>query len=424
MLTASKILLSPLFFFMNWLAEENILFTTVKEGTVKAIMRGKSFDRFIMSFNGYHLNDPTKLKWYRQTVESDEIGKPVPGETQKILPKWEVLYHGEKNKNGFKANNSEEENEQLDDYYDDRPALLKHLGLYWVGWPWENSVYVYAFEWNETYTEKETGKEKVLPRRRPSDFIYVADFTYAIKTDSAETKDGLPTDELTLVTVAIRNPYRALFSGENWMQRITAVINRFVRNFVGSKGYNELISLSQKKEEGSVNLATQWATEFSEPIIALSRLLPDETNESPSPKGLRERYGVEIRTADLQTVEFSGSDETRRTHQEAATRVYSATQTAAATRLVGAAEADVIKQKGDQEALALAARLKVIQEHGEAGIKLAGFDAIQESSKGPGNTIIWANNPLGLLTDIFGEGKKKILAEKLSHGTEKGGKES
>ena len=38
------------FLVFPWLAEENILFTKVKEGTAKAIMRGDSFDRFVMSF--------------------------------------------------------------------------------------------------------------------------------------------------------------------------------------------------------------------------------------------------------------------------------------------------------------------------------------------------------------------------------------
>jgi regulator of protease activity HflC (stomatin/prohibitin superfamily) len=345
-------------FFLQWLAEEDILFTTVKEGAVKAITRGKSFERFIMSFAGYHLNDPTK-SWY----------KPEYAE-------WEVLYHGKGNKDGFRENDS---------YYDDRSYLLKHLGLYSVGWPWAESVYVYQFEWNETYTEKETGKEEVLPRAEATDFIYVADFTYAIVTEEAETNDRLPTDELTLVTVAIRNPYRALFSGEDWMRRITAAINRHVRTFVGDKDFQDLISTKDWKE-------------FSTPIILLSTRLPDDEDGEP-PFGLQGRYGVEIRTADLQTIELSG--EAKKKNQEAATMVYTAQQEAAATRLTGQAKADVTQMKGATEAEALRARLAVIKEHGEAGIALAGYDAVQESSKGPGNTIIWGNNPLALFAGML-----------------------
>lgn len=334
-----------------WLAEENVLFTTVKEGTVKTIMRGDSLDYFIMSFAEYHLNDPSK-DWY-DLKQAD----------------WEVIYHGK----------------GKDKKYDARPWLLRYLGLYWIGWIWRASIYVYQFEWNETYTDKESGEEKVLTRAEPTDFIYVADFTYAIKTVSAPTQDRLPTDELTLITVAIRNPYRALFSGEDWMRRVTAAINRNVRTFVGNKNFQDIIS-------------TNDFTAFSADIIKLSKRLPDDV-DGKLPHGLQDRYGAEIRTADLQTIELSG--DAKKQDQEATTREYVARQEAKATEVTGQAAANVIKMKGDQEAEALRARLTVIKKHGEAGIALAGYDAVVESSKGPGKTIIWGNNPLAPLAGLL-----------------------
>jgi regulator of protease activity HflC (stomatin/prohibitin superfamily) len=343
-----------------WLAEENVLFTTVKEGTVKTIMRGDSLDYFIMSFAEYHLNDPSK-DWYNLN-QAD----------------WEVIYHGKGKGN----------------QYDDRPWLLRYLGLYWIGWIWRASVYVYQFEWNETYTDKDSGEEKVLTRDEPTDFIYVADFTYAIKTVGAETQDRLPTDELTLVTVAIRNPYRALFSGEDWMRRVTAAINRNVRTFVGNKNFQDIIS-------------TKDFTAFSADIIKLSKKLPDDPedpNERP-PHGLQGKYGAEIRTADLQTIELSG--DAKKQDQEATTLAYFAEQKAVATKLAGDADAYVIEVKGGKEAEALRTRLAVIKDHGEAGIALAGYDAVVESSKGPGKTIIWANNPLAPLAGLLKPETKK-----------------
>jgi hypothetical protein len=359
-----------------WLAKEDVLFTNVKEGTVKGIVRGKTFDRFIMSFAGYHLNDPSK-EGYRED-----------------RPKWEVLYHGDKNTNDFKGD------EMKDGHYDKRHWLLKHLGLYWVGWPWANSVYVYQFEWNETITDRGTGAEKILPRAEPTDFIYVADFTYAIKTVGAETKDRLPTDELTLVTVAIRNPYRALFTGEDWMRRITSSINRHVRSFIGVHDFQDLVQGTrfkgrEKPVEGE-RIGEEVAINFSGPIIELNEKLPDDKDP---PLGLKGRYGVVIRTADLQSVELSG--EAKKQDQEATTREYVARQQAKATLVTGQAEADVIKMRGDREAEALGARLKVIQEYGDAGITLAGYDAIQDASKNPGSQTIWANNPLGALAGLL-----------------------
>ena len=383
--TIVEILLSPLFFFLQWLAGENILFTTVREGTVKAIMHGNSFHHFVMSFSGYHLNDPGKRQYYDEKK-----------------PEWEILYHGKRIENesedekmrdgdGSSKNELVKEKKMQERSYDDRPAWLKHLGLYWVGWPWNASVYVYQFEWNETYTDSE-GKAHILPRAEATDFIFVADFTYAIKTVGAETKDRLPTDELTLVTIAIRNPYRALFSGEDWLMRVTAAINRHMRNFVGSKGYQELISPDKEN----------WV-DFSTPIIKLNEKLPDDLQKrglkANPPFGLKGRYGVEIRTADLQSIDFSeiGREELQR----AATKVYVAGQEAEAEIIAGEAKGKVIERIGNAEALALTKRLAIIREHGGAGIMLAGYDAIQESSKGPGSTIVWAGNPLGPIVEML-----------------------
>lgn len=335
------------YFFLQWIAQENILFTTVKEGTVKTIMRGDSFERFVMAFESYHLNDPSK-PWF-----------------QDDFPLWDVVYHGPGNPYGF------QEEGLTDAFYDDRPLLLKQLGLYYVGLPWKNKVYVYAFEWNEPI-----GKSDIVHRSESTDFIFVADFTYAIQTSAAETKDRLPVDLLTLVTVAIRNPYRALFSGEDWMQRITAAINRHARNFVGLKEYQELISAEDE-------------TEYSKPIIELTERLPDDIPDRP-PHGLKGRYGAEVRTADLQTVELAGAG--KEEYQNATTRVYIAKQDAEAIKTKGQAEADVITLKGEAEAQALQTRLTTIKDHGETGIRLAQLDAMRDAAAN-GKTVIWANNP-------------------------------
>lgn len=368
-LLVALVILLPVtaFVVFPWLAEENILFTTVKEGTIKAVMNGKSVHHFLMSFAGYHLNDPMKKRYDRSPDVGDWAVVPHPGHD--------------------------------DSEYDDRSWLLKYLGLYWVGWPWRASVFVYRFEWNETETNISTGKEKVRSRSELTDFIFVSDFTYAVVTDAAETNEGLPTDELTLVTIAIRNPYRALFSGEDWMRRITAAINRHVRDFVGNEEYSHLISTKIDKGD------------FSKAIIELNDKLPDDKDG----KGLTSRYGVVIRMADLQTIELSG--EAKKEHQEASTAKYTADRKAEAviaeanaeaeaTKVKGAATAGVIEVTGNKEAIALRARLDVIKEYGDAGITLAGYDAIQAASKNPGSQTIWANNPLGALAGLLKPEKK------------------
>ncbi len=404
----SSVMFFYLEIFLMWLAEQDVFFTKCKEGTVKAIMKGGSLDHFIMSFAGYHLNDPRK-NWYRSTDTRDGVPQ--------VLQQWEVKYHGPNTKRVLDevkelAQNNETrkpKDEELDSYYDDRRPLPKKLGLYWVGRPWVYSVYVYPFAWNETETEQESGIEKILPRAEPTDFIYVADFTYAIKTDSAETKDRLPVDVLTFVTVAIRNPYRALFSGEDWIQRVTSVVNRHVRNFVGSQGYDDLVTpIKKTKDEAAVTMqevTKAWAAEFSGPIIDLTKKLPDDDGKSQPPYGLRDRYGVVIRTADLQTIAFAGTPAAKQKLLDAATKTYTAIKDAEAAVLKGTADGDVIEIKGKKEAVALKERLITI-ENSPAGQLLAQLDAIQESSKN-GGTIVWANDPLIAAAKFLNSAKKE-----------------
>jgi hypothetical protein len=365
--------LFPLYFFLQWLAQESLLVTTVKEGTAKAVMRGETFERFLMAFAGYHLNRPG-----------------YPGFDPEE-PEWEILYHGKGNVGGFgpkAVKGTPAPVGASDDDFDRRNWLLKKLGLYWVGWPWSYDVYVYQFEWNETYTN-DKGQEQVLPRAEATDFVFVSDFTYAIVTEAAETGDNenLPVDVMSLVTVAIRNPYRALFSGEDWMRRVTAAINRHARSYVGRRTYQRLITSDQ--QDGKTG-AQHW-TDFSRPIIKLNDKLPDDRPKR-RPHGLHGRYGVEIRTADLQTVTLAG--DRAGTLHEATTKKYVALQQAEAIRETGRAESDVILMKGEKEAESLQKRLVVLKEHGKQGELLAQLDAMQASSQGPGNQIIWANNPL------------------------------
>lgn len=337
------VVMLALFFFLPWLAEEDILTTKVKEGTGKAIMRGNSFDRFVMSFEGYHLNDP-KAPWFDPAVTP-----------------WERIWHGKEH----------------DREFDKRSWLLRYLGLYWVGMPWANSVRKYHFEWNETKTDQD-GKKVIWARDAQTDFVYVSEFPYAVVADKAETQDLLQVDVLSIIGVRVWNPYLAEFNSEDWMTRITAAILRQSRNYVGGKKYAEL------KTDNA-------GTDFSGPVINLNANLPDDVDGQP--KGLRGRYGIEITTADIQDVELAGSE--KENVQKSAAKAFTAAQDALAVTTAADAQAHAIKVVGNADAEALTARLNALKGREEVGVKLASFDAIKEASKGAGSTqTIWANNAL------------------------------
>lgn len=366
---------------LRYFAQGNFLYTMVMEGTVKTIMAGNSFSRHLMSFKGYHLNDP-RMPWHNEDPHPRQGWRD--GIKDKHWPDWEVLYNNE------------------DVEYEDREWLLVYLGIYWIGWPWANGVYIYQFEWNETVTEtkgEEQGKEKILARAEPTDFIMVADFTYAIVTKGAETSERLPVDLTALLTVAIRNPYHALFSGEDWLRRVIAATNRQNRRYVARRTYQGLIQESPGENEDK-------GAQFSAPIIGLTDRLEDDTEETGSagqklrdPHGLRGRYGVVIRTADLQTVELAKGQEKV---GEAAVAEYVARQEAEATKIKGNAEADVIRAIGAAKAAAIQAQMTIIGSS-PAGALVAQFSAIEAASMNPAATVVWGGGQTEKLEAVLAQ---------------------
>lgn len=178
--TATLVLLEVLLIVvLPWLADTNVLVTRVREGTAKAILRGQSFERTVVSVAG--------------------------------------------SRNG------------------ERSLLLRQLGLYWVGWPWMNEVYTYTFRWNELRPLKD-GTQEVWAREGLTDFVFVVPFPYVVIADRLETEDLLQVKVTLVITVVVVYPYLALFGTEDWMRRVTAAVVREARNVTGKTTYTDLKS--------------------------------------------------------------------------------------------------------------------------------------------------------------------------------------
>lgn len=358
---------SSLPFLMNWLADGDDLYTKVAEGTAKAVMRGKSLSRIIMSFQGHHLNDPS-APWYDES-----------------LPEWEVLKN------------------DLGETYESRGWLTKKLGIYSVGIPPFMSVYNYRFAWSEMELDVTTGKEEISTRKDFTDFIYVIPFPYVLVLAEAETRDNLPVDLQYQLVVKVTNPAKALFGTENWREVVTGAANSEARNFVGSKSYQQLVSETHEPDEHG---PAGPDDRFAKMILALNNHLPDGGS------GLRERYGVEVVAADVQRVDPAGDN--KALIEEVTVRAYVAEQdkiatikagegkagailaegnaTAEVTERQARAEALAISLKGKAEADALVLELAAWNKGGTINAILAQTKAM--AANGPGKTVIWANNPL------------------------------
>lgn len=381
--------LGLIFFKAYWLAERGILFTLPKEGTVQTIMAGKSGKRQIMAYRGSHQNIPRK-PWYRDT---DKDGNKIPA--------WEVLLNDPSDFPGFAG-----DDQQLAELYDDRPPILKELGLHWVGiWPFRR-IRWYKFEWNEL-RQDEKGVEKIWPRAEPTNYIAVNDRTYISTVPELKTNDLLEVTSVDARTFRINNPWKATFRAPSWLQRVGTAIDREVKNHIGFYTYAAHQAEALKQQEHATKTLAQTAADgvsgadhrdphpsFSTPILSLNECLRDEPAAgSPYERGLRGRYGVTLIADDLRKVQLSGKGEEE--NSKATTAVYVATQTAAATMKEKDAEAYGIEKVGDAEAKSLAARLKVIEGAGQIGLAIARYDMLAEASKNPNALLLDVDNRLG-----------------------------
>jgi regulator of protease activity HflC (stomatin/prohibitin superfamily) len=378
------------------LATGDIIYTVAGEGKAKAVGKSKDafgtvpLDHFVMSWQGYHLNDPRFLKNSRQE-----------GLYNSGYPPWEVLP------------NDPSINPEL---YEVRSGFAKNIGVHPVGIPVMRNVYVYKFKWSEIKVQDsgdEKGTEDIWPREEWTNFIFVKPIPYAMTVDKVLTKDLIPVKALITVTIRVNNPDLALFGTGSWFQQGTAVVDRVARDYIGVHTYYEIKSESaeppskedlEAMQQGAppsgitptagpllTHTSKDRQESFSRLIIKLTDELLDEKDPN-NKKGLKGTYGISIESVDLRWVRRE--DDKDHTIADAQTLPWVAKQQKEATITKAEGEARAKELLGQAEANALNSRLEVLSRHGNTGALLAQLDAIVDSSKGEGKTIIWANNPL------------------------------
>ncbi len=188
------------------LAKNNIFFTIVKEGQAKAILKFGEFQKIIMCYQGYGLNQ----EW--------EIHKKEPDSNQEL-----------------------------------RPEPQRMGGLMWIGIPFIHSVYRYEFRWVSFEQAEEQGKliEKTISHQEKIDYIIVQDDIFYTFIGGAESKDLLPMDIQLLLTIRIVNPYKALFRVQNWLEAVQNQTKPALRGFAASKTYIDLIKKKEVTERES-----------------------------------------------------------------------------------------------------------------------------------------------------------------------------
>lgn len=372
-------------FVINALALYGICFTFVREGTAIFIMAGEKFDHVIMAWTNHYLNDPRR---------------PIPQYNPEI-PDWEVLRVGGNYNNDTRFPNLSEMPTRR------RLSLLRLLeryGIYFYGlWPFKD-IHEYKFKWTEEKTNAE-GKRVPWHREEWTHIIYVHSFLYWVMLEGAEDSENAPIKLTYLLTTEVNNPYKARFTVTNWLERLIADSHNAAKVWVSRSTFKQIV-----RERSEV---TSSESTFVIEQQKLNTNLPTEHAE----KGAPEVLGVRLRASSLQQIELDG--EGARELTEATTATLIAQQRADALRATaeGDRDAAVTRAEGQRQAIELV--YTEVQKYGQLGVVLSQLDAMKAT--GPGDKIIWANNPfvgntglaaelqqLGLTPQMLADGFRRL----------------
>ncbi|HDQ16757.1 MAG TPA: hypothetical protein ENN31_01380 [Candidatus Vogelbacteria bacterium] len=277
-----------------WLAEKNFFFTTIPEGRAKIVVKGEDYVRTIISWRDHHLD------------KNGDVVDSSPSDPPLVLNNW----------------------------WD---RLLSRLGIYWVGiHPWR-SIYSYKF----SFSTVEQGQVKAR-NNEVTEFVFLNDYVYFVVVKDAETggaagsgkSENVPIDVGLLLTIRVKNPYKALFRVQKWLETVSNKVQAKARDYLGTKTFDELISQGKEVEKE----------------------LDENLNETK--KMLLEEYGIDIRKIEIHEVQIVGGnkDELR----EASTREFVAKKNKERSEIEGeglAAAAKGLIDQGVNENIATAAVL-------------------------------------------------------------------
>ena len=262
------------------LANFDICFTFVEEGTAKAVVRGKEFHKFLLQSK--------EMKFRERSWDIVPLRPDEQPEKRYWFERWS--------------------------------------GARWVGlWPFF-SIYNYKFKWTVAKQEEKDGKIVTTPdmRERTIGSIYIRDVVYYGKVESAETTDNTPVDVEYLLTVRVTNPYKALFRVHRWLEAVIDLTSQRGRQYIGTRSYKQLIAEEGDEQNSGFaggiqalrgHLAKNFGVKFVYADIAsveFSRTTKKEYVEASTAAYLADAKAVAIVTeakAEAKKIEIKGKAE-------------------------------------------------------------------------------------------------------------------
>jgi hypothetical protein len=303
---------------IKWMATKDFFFTIVKEGTAKSIEVNGQFNRMVMALQGHR------------------FGREGTGPNDPNY--WDVV-RGEDQLTRWIRNIP---------FYGNLVGGVRWLGVWGIA-----STKKYKFRWiSYDYPRDESGKitshkKQPVSHAEDLDYILIVPDVFFMSVDEAETRTkvkkapspstannppttdpqpefepGIPVDLWLLLTTTIRNPYKAIYSVQNWLEITTNQRESDVREFVGTKEFEELFG-----EEKAAS-------------ATLSEYLEGRTAE------LLDRFGVEVSKTQIQSVQPGG--ELANQYRETSIALWNSDQLAKAKIRATDAEVDRIRREMDE----------------------------------------------------------------------------
>lgn len=206
-----------------WWAPSNLFFTFVAEGRAKIVVRGDAFERVLLQWQGRTLA-PTR-------ADGVDLWDIVEGTGRR------GLFGG-----------------------------LRFYGL----WPLYD-IYLYDFAWTGI---AENGEVEAHPKEK-LDYILVKTDVYLARVLQGEDKNLLPLDVDLVLTIRIKNPYKALFWVQAWLETVLNRTEPGVRDRITEDTFErwigEEVDLADRirQDLGTKGLLGEFLREYGVEVIAI-----------------------------------------------------------------------------------------------------------------------------------------------------------
>ncbi len=114
-------------------------------------------------------------------------------------------------------------------------APFNIMGMVPILWPFER-VYTYQQRWVKFKEGERIEKKELL------DHVILMPYVYGVEVKDAETKGKVPVNMAIAVEAQVFNPYKAMFRIKDWNSAMTSWVEGAVRDFVSKNSYEQLLT--------------------------------------------------------------------------------------------------------------------------------------------------------------------------------------